>query len=328
MSVSQTYVLGVDVAKPWLDCAVPERKKTRRIANADREIADLVADLQARQANGADVLVVMEASGGQERRLREALHAAGVAVHVGNAKRIRDYARALGWMAKTDSIDATLLRRYGEKEQPRPTRPVETARRDLAELIEYRDQLQSEIEARDQQLAAYRHEALRRRAQEALAALQAERKALDGMIETALQQEPFAEDYDFMASCPGVGAMTSAALLAYMPELGELSDKQIASLAGLAPFPCDSGQMKGRRVVSGGRAKVRKTLYMAAGIAGRHNGPLKAMRARLLAKGKPAKVVRVALMRKLLVILNALIRTKTRWQNPETRQQTETANAA
>jgi len=227
-----------------------------------------------------------------------------------------------------DSIDATLLRRYGEKEQPRPTRPVETARRDLAEMIEYREQLRSEIEARVQQLKGYRHEPLRRRAQEALAALQAERKALDAMIETALQQEPFAEDYDFMASSPGVGAMTSAALLAYMPELGKLSDKQIASLAGLAPFPCDSGQMKGRRVVTGGRAKVRKTLYMAAGIAGRHNGPLKAMRARLLAKGKPPKVVRVALMRKLLVILNALIRTKTRWQNPETRQQTETARAA
>lgn len=316
MACLQTYVLGVDVAKHWLDCAASDRRKPWRIANTDAAIAELVAALDARQRDGQSVLVVVEASGGQEQRLRAALDEAGIPVHVGNAKRIRDYARALGWMAKTDRLDATLLRRYGEREQPRPTPATDTARRELAELIAYREQLQAEITARSQQCRQYRSPALRQRAERALAELEAERDALTGMIAEAMQAPALADAHAILRSCPGVGVMTAAVLLAYLPELGHLSDKQIASLAGLAPFPCDSGHLKGRRVTSGGRGKVRNGLYMAASIAAQRNPPIQAMRQRLLERNKPPKVVRVALMRKLLVTLNAMIREQTPW-NPE-----------
>jgi len=316
MACLQTYVLGVDVAKHWLDCAGADRRKSWRIANSDDAIAELIADLEDRQRQGQAVLVVVEASGGQEQRLRTALDTAGIPVHVGNAKRIRDYARAVGWMAKTDRLDATLLRRYGEREQPRPTPATDAARRELADLIAYREQLQAEITARSQQRTGYQSVAVRQRAERALAELAAERDALTGMIADAMHVPALANAHAILRSCPGVGVMTAAVLLAYLPELGQLSDKQIASLAGLAPFPCDSGQLKGRRVTSGGRGKVRNSLYMAASIAAQHNPPIQVMRQRLLARNKPPKVVRVALMRKLLVTLNAMIRDQTPW-NPE-----------
>jgi len=313
MACLKTYVLGIDVAKNWLDCDAPDRRKPWRIDNTSGAIADLVAELQARQTDGQDVLVVMEASGGQEIRLRDALEAANIPVHVGNAKRIRDYARAVGWLAKTDRLDATLLRRYGEREQPQPTTPVEAARRELAELLQYRRQLVDEITARKQQLARYRSPALYERASAALAELQAERDNITAAIEAAMRTPALERSHTILRSCPGVGVVAAASLLAYLPELGRLSDKQIASLAGLAPFPCDSGQLKGRRITTGGRGQVRKALYMAASIASQCNPPIQDMRLRLLARNKPPKVVRVALMRKLLVTLNALMRDQTSW---------------
>lgn len=321
----QVYVLGVDVAKHGLDCAGPDERTARRVANDSEAIADLVADLDTRRAAGQDVLVVVEASGGQERRLRAALDDAGIPVHVGNAKRIRDYARALGWMAKTDGIDAVLLRRYGEREQPRPTPPLAPERRELAQLLDYRAQVQAEITARSAQLRGYDHGVVRRRADAALARLRAERAELSKLIAERMNAPPSKPAHDMLRSCPGLGPITAASLLAHLPELGQLLDKRIASLAGLAPFACDSGQLKGRRMVRGRRTRVRETLYMPAAIAGRHNPELAAMRDRLTARNKPPKVVRTALMRKLLLTLNAMMRKQTTWTPTEHHQLSNTA---
>ncbi len=314
MSKCPVYVLGVDVSKANLDCADSKQTKSRRLKNNKSDIANLVKNLKKQEECGHSVLVIMEASGGQEQLLRSALHTANIPLHVANPKRVRDYARAIGWMAKTDRIDAFLLVRYGERETPAPTNPPSPVRQELIEIIEYRNQIQNEITARRQQIETYHVKPVRERAEKALEALKGELKETTKLIQVTLKDETLAQSANILQSCPGIGLIVAASVLAYLPELGEISEKKIASLAGLAPFACDSGTLKGRRMIRGGRSKVRRSLYMAALVAMRHNPVLSTFYARLVAQGKPAKVALVAVMRKLLVILNAMLKTHTSWQ--------------
>lgn len=230
MSCTAPHRLGVDVAKAHLDCHPDGAARGRRLPNTAPAIATLVADLARRRAQGQDMLVVLEASGGQERALRAALRAA-------------------------------LHARYAACEQPRPTPGPDPALAALAELLAYRAQLRAELQARRQQLDGYAQDGqLAGRARKALDALDAERAEIDALIAAAIAAPPLAETARILISCPGVGPITCAALLVHLPELGRISDKQAASLAGLAPRAHESGTLKGRRLIQGGRPKLRRAL--------------------------------------------------------------------
>jgi transposase len=300
-------IVGVDVAKARLDAFCLERRQHRSFGHDARGIAGLAAWL----APGS--LVVMEASGGYERRLHEALAERGVAAAIVNAKRVRDFARASGRLAKTDRLDAAVIARYGAFARPAPTPVPAAARQRLGELLAYRRQLLAEIAARAQQLGHLRTPALVERARAALERLRAERAELDALV--AVEAEPgLAADAALLRTAPGVGPVLVATLLAELPELGTLDRREIASLVGLAPVARDSGQRRGRREIAGGRGAVRCALYMAVLSASRGSSRLAAAYRGLVARGKPAKVALVAVMRKLLVTLNAMPRHRTPWR--------------
>jgi transposase len=330
----QVHHIGVDVSTAHLDThGLPGRGVRRRLPNTPESHAELAAMLSALRQGGDDVLVVMEASGGCERNLHHALVEAGVPTAIVNPKRVRDFARSNGWLAKTDRVDAKVLKAFGETNRPRPTPVPEPVRAELMELLDYRTQVMAEVLARSQQLEHYRSEAMREHAGAALEALKAQvdslvdrlvdRLAAD--IETIIQSDAdLSKRVDLLRSFKGVGPLISADLAAFLPELGTLTEKQIASLAGLAPFACDSGTLRGVRRIHGGRAKVRRALFHAARVGLRWNPALKALYDRLIARGKPGKVALVACMRKALVILNALLKTGQPW-DPDFEAKRETA---
>jgi transposase len=306
---------GVDVSTAHLDThGLPGRGVRRRLPNTPESHAELAAMLSALRQGGDDVLVVMEASGGCERGLHHALAEAGVPAAIVNPKRVRDFARSNGWLAKTDRVDAKALKAFGETNRPRPTPLVEPVRAELIELLDYRAQVLAEVVARSQQLEHYRSEAMREHAGAALEALRAEVDRLAADIETTIQSDAdLSKRADLLTSFKGVGPLTSADLVAFLPELGTLNEKQIASLAGLAPFARDSGTLRGVRRIYGGRAKVRRGLFHVARVGLRWNPALRALYDRLTARGKPGKVALVACMRKALVILNAILKTGQPW---------------
>jgi transposase len=309
------YNIGVDLSKCVLDGFLLPDKSHFQLSNDTTGVSHLCDRARELIDKGARVLVIVEASGGYERLLHERLTAAEVPVAIINPKRVRAYARAIGRLAKTDRVDAQVLARYGLTEEPRPTSLLDPARAELRELLAYRDQILAEIAARTQQLSGYRSPALRTRAEQEIARLKAERDTLAREIAHQIQQTPaLAALARQLCSVPGVGPLVSAVLLAHLPELGQLDGKAITSLAGLAPFAQDSGTHTGRRTIQGGRPNVRSSLYMAALVAIRRNPVLQAFYARLTTAGKPSKLALTACMRKLLVILNALVRTHTLWQ--------------
>lgn len=322
----QIHHIGVDVSTAHLDThGLPGRGVRRRLPNTPESHADLAALLSALRVDGDDVLVVMEASGGCERGLHHALVHAGVPVAIVNPKRVRDFARSNGWLAKTDRVDA---KAFGETNRPRPTPVPEPVRAELIELLDYRAQVLAEVLARSQQLEHYRSEAMREHAGAALAALKAQVDSLAVDIEMTVHGDAeLSRRAELLRSFKGVGPLISADLVAFLPELGALNEKQIASLAGLAPFACDSGTLRGVRRIHGGRAKVRRALFHAARVGLRWNPALKALYERLIARGKPGKVALVACMRKALVILNALLKTGQPW-DPDFEATKETARKA
>jgi transposase len=305
--------VGVDVSEAQLDvCLLPGGSRAG-FSRDRRGIARLVGWL----ASQPRLLVVVEATGGLERGLTAALEQAGIAVAVINPRQIRDFARAAGLLAKTDRLDAYALALYGERLRPAPRPPRSAADQALAALVLRRRQLARLIEAE-------RNRA--RRAEEP--AVLASIEALLGWLETALGalEEQIAarlashslwrERAALLTSVPGVGKVTVATLLALLPELGQLDRRAIAALVGVAPFARDSGLMKGRRTIWGGREAVRAVLYMAALVAVRHNPVLRAFYQRLVAAGKAKKLALTAAMRKLLVILNAMLRDRQPWRAP------------
>ena len=277
-------------------------------AKATRRL--LAAELKTigKQPN-ARLLVVCEATGGYERHVLEACVALGIACHRAHGSRVRFFARYLGISAKTDGIDARLLADYGRRSHDlrlyAPPTPEEQALKDLKSR---RDDIQAMMIAEGNRLEHARHASVLRSLKQHLAAL---KKAFDGLekeIATLVKSCPaFARKAGLMRSVKGVGPVTAATLLAYMPELGTLSKGEAARLAGLAPMNRDSGKLSAPRHVEAGRAAVRRTLYMAALVAMDDNPPIRSFAKQLKARGKPFKVVITAVMRKLIVILNAIL---------------------
>jgi transposase len=306
--------IGVDASNAYLDFDGLPGQSRRRLANTAETHTALAALLSGRRGEDRDVLVVLEASGGCERGLHRALVEAGVPAAIVNPQQVRDFARSQGLRAKTDRVDARAIRRFGEVRQPRPTPVPEPARAELIELLGYRDQIVAEITARTLQRAHLRSAFLLRRADDALERLRQESEVLARLIEATVASDPeLSRRAAVLTSFKGVGALVAADLVAHMPELGTLNERQAASLAGLAPFARDSGQRRGVREIAGGRPKVRRALFHAARVGLRHNPALKALYERLTARGKPGKVALVACMRKAVVILNAMLKSGQPW---------------
>jgi transposase len=304
-------VLGLDVSQARLDVYCLEDGRQLAVDNHAAGMVALVGQL----GRGAGDLLVMEASGGYERAAQRLLSERGVAVAVVNAARVRDFARASGRLAKTDRIDAAVIARYGACARPVPSPLATGARQILAALLAYRRQLTAEITARRQQLGHLVTLALRQRAEAALARRRAERRQITRLIgQTIAGDRDLAATATLLQSMPGVGPVLVATLLAQLPELGTLDRRQIASLVGVAPIAQDSGTRQGRRPIRGGRAAVRAPLYLAALVASRSNPTLRAVYQRLRANAKPPKLALVVLMRKMLVALNAMLRTATPWR--------------
>jgi transposase len=304
--------VGIDVAQAHLDLAVRPGGDTGRVANDPAGIAELVARLQALRP----ALVVVEATGGLEVPLAAAVAAAGLAIAVVNPRQVRDFAKAVGQLAKTDALDAQLLARFAEvvRPTPRPLPPEDLQA--LAALVARRGQIVGMLVAEQQRRGTTRP-ALRPRLEAHIRWLVAEREALDRELEQTLRRSPlWREREDLLRSVPSIGPVLSATLIADLPELGRLTRQQIAALVGGAPLNRDSGRWRGQRHIWGGRARVRAALYMSALVGMRWNPVLRAFYARLVAAGKPKKVALTACMRKLLVIANALLRDRVAWRAP------------
>lgn len=311
MSGTEPVVVGVDVSKRWLDVHVSPADAAWRAANEPEGADELARRLVGLQAE----LVVCEATGGFERLLQAALAAAGLSLAVVNPRQVRRFAGAAGQLAKTDRQDAALLARFGRQMQPRPTPMPSDQVRALQALVARRRQL---VQARavERQRLGQLPAALRDGVQRHIEFLDQEIGQLERQLRTLLDEDPdWRRQAELLQSAPGVGPQTTASLLAELPELGEFGHKQIAALVGLAPFNRDSGQWRGQRSVWGGRASVRSALYMAALSAIRcADSPIQAGYRRLRAAGKPFKVAITACMRKLLTMLNAMIRDQQPWQ--------------
>lgn len=312
MSEQQIFV-GIDVAKAQLDIALRPTGERWAVPNDDPSITALVARLHAVHPT----LIVLEATGGYHRAAVAALAAAGLPVVVVNPRQTRDFAKATGQLAKTDALDARALAHFAEAVRPTP-RPLPTAQEEeLRALLARRRQLVAMRTAEGNRLGSALP-SLHADLQAHLAWLDARLAALDDTLDTTLRASPIWRERETLyRSVPGIGPVSARTLLLDLPELGTLSRQRIAALAGVAPFNCDSGTMRGRRAIWGGRAPLRATLYMATLVAVRHNPVLKACYERLLAAGKAKKVALVACMRKLLTILNAMVKHQTPWQPRE-----------
>lgn len=304
-------VLGVDVAKNWIDVFTLSTGDRQRIATTKAALARFAETV-------ADAFVVFEASGGYERPLVAALTRAGVAFARVNPRQARDFARATGRLAKTDRVDAEALARMGQALDLAPTAPEEPDRARLADLIARRDDLGGMIRAEKNRAATARDPWIAREIARIVRVLERHLAALGAEIAALLAAcERLDAEARRLRSVPGVGPLVSATLVARLPELGRLDHRRIAALAGLAPHACDSGLSRGKRHVWGGRAEVRRALYLAAFVASGHDPRFKAFRQRLQAAGKPFKVAITACARKLLTILNAMVRSGQDYRRPE-----------
>jgi transposase len=302
--------VGIDVAKAYLDVAVRPSGVHERLANDEAGVAQLVDHLRAMRPT----LVVLEATGGLEVPLTAALATVGLAVAVVNPRQVRDFAKAVGQLAKTDALDAHLLARFAEVVRPEPRPLPDADAQALSALLTRRRQVIAMLVAEQQRLATT-VAALRPRVEAHIAWLRQERDDLDRQLRAQIRRSPaWREDDDLLQSVPGVGPVLSTTLIAELPELGRLNRKQIATLVGVAPLNCESGILRGRRIVWGGRAQVRAALWMGTLVAVQHNPVLRQFYGRLVAAGKPKKVALTACMHKLLLILNALLRQRTCWQ--------------
>jgi transposase len=307
--MSTGAVVGIDVAKDKLDIAVRPSAEQWVAPQTEEGLAALVARLVA----VAPALVVLEATGGYELPVAAALATAGLPVAVVNPRQVRAFARGIGQLAKTDALDAQVLARFAEVVRPTPRPLPEAQAQELSALVTRRRQILGMLVAERQRLATALL-AVRPHITRHIRFLEAELSDLDQQLRDAVQASPlWREQEDLLRSAPGIGPATAVALLAEVPELGQLDRKKIAALVGVAPFPCDSGTLRGRRIVWGGRARVRSALYMATLVAVRHNPVLRAFYQRLCAAGKPKKVALTACMHKLLTILNAMLRHRTHW---------------
>ena len=307
--------VGIDVAKARVDVAVRPVGDRCEVSNDEAGIAELVAQMQHLKP----AALVLEASGGLELPLVAALAAASLPVVVVNPRQVRDFAKATGRLAKPDSLDAAVLAHFAEAVRP-PLRPLRDADTQvLNSLVARRQQVMTMLVAERNRLSSA-NMAVRPRIETHIAWLKQELDDLDKNLRQTFRRSPvWREKDDLMRSVPGIGEQISLTLLAYLPELGTLNRRQIAALVGVAPFNRDSGTLRGRRTVWGGRAGVRTALYMGAMVASRHNPVIRDFYQRLLLAGKPKKVALTACMRKLLTILNSMLKHGRSWQHPDTK---------
>lgn len=302
--------VGIDVSKSWVDVHVRPDGTAFRCGTDGAGLIDLVRRLQPL----SPVLVVMEASGGYEGIVAASLAEAGLPVAIVNPRQVRRFAEALGQLAKTDAIDARVIAHFAEAIRPPPRPLPDPMLTQLQELLARRRQLVVMINAEKQRAARAESKVTQRSHKTMLKSLEAERGRIDRAIDKLIQQSPlWCAKLDLLTSVPGVGDIVARTLLAELPELGRVDRHQIAALAGVAPFSRDSGRRKGRRFVRAGRVQVRAPVYMACFSAIQHNPPLKAFYRRLRAAGKPTRLALVAVMRKLLTMLNAMLRDNRPW---------------
>lgn len=313
--MSEPIHVGIDVAKDSLEVAFGPQAPTQSFANDEEGHEALVGVLKAHKVE----LIVMEATGAYEAPCACALQAAGFAVAVVNARQARDFAKAMGYLAKTDSIDARVLAALAAVLAQRPERdkvvralPCEEQQRLHAMVLRRRQLVQMLVAERNR--LAMSHRVARRSIEALIKAIRKQITDIEGELASHIERY-HADLAQVLQSVKGVGPNTCMVLIADLPELGKLSSREITALVGLAPFNRDSGPMRGKRTIFGGRTQVRCALYMATLVAMRHNPVIKAFYARLLAAGKPKKVAIVACMRKLLTILNAMIRTGKQWDD-------------
>lgn len=304
------YFVGVDVSKATLDVAVLPGDKRWQVERTEAGIHSLVETLKPLTPR----LIVLEATGGLEAPLTAALAVAGFALAVVNPRQARDFAKATGQLAKTDAIDARLLARFGESVKP-PVRPLKDAQtQELDALLTRRRQIVEMLTMEKNRLHAARKR-VRRDIAAHIAWLEKRLKDVDDELKDAIAaSDGFRLKDEIIRSVPGAGRVLSLTLLASLPELGCLNRREIAALVGVAPLNCDSGTLRGSRRIWGGRGPVRTVLYMATISAIRCNPVIRGFHARLRTSGKPPKVAIVACMRKLLTILNTMLRTNTSWQ--------------
>jgi transposase len=304
--------IGVDVSKDRLDVHILPEGQAFAVARDGKGLAELVERLSALRPERIGV----EATGGFETVVAAALAGASLPLAIVNPAQVRHFAQAVGQRAKTDPIDAQMIARFVEATKPEVRPLADEAARLLADLVARRRQIIEMIVAERNRERRTEVKRIRKSIARLIAALEKELAEIDAEIDASVRGSPaWREKEDLLASVPGVGPITARTLIAEMPELGALDGKRIASLAGLAPFTRQSGQWRGKAMIAGGRKSVRSALFLAALVACRHNPILKAFRQRLIDAGKPKMLVAIAAARKLLTILNAILRDKQPWRS-------------
>jgi transposase len=306
--------VGIDVSKHTLDVYVRPLGLSLQVANSDSGLVELLQTLATYRAETS--LIVLEATGGYQALAARTLMAEGWPTVVVNPRQVRDFARATGRLAKTDKIDAEVLAHFADAIRPEVRAMASEASQHLQDLVTRRQQLVEMMSAEKARKRSART-VTGNSIEQHIDWLKQQVQDLDIQIEQLIaQSDQWQRTREILTSVPGIGAVTTGILLASLPELGQISAKRLASLCGLAPFNRDSGQMKGKRMISGGRATVRTGLYMAALVATRHNPVIRDYYQRLLQRGKLKKVALVACMHKLVTILNAMVEHDTLWEAP------------
>jgi transposase len=308
--------LGIDISKEWIDAHLLPGGETWHVATDQPALEAWAATLPAELT-----LVVMEATGGLETTVAAVLAGRGLPLAIINPRQVRDFARAMNLLAKTDRVDARAIALYAERMRPTP-RPLKDAQQqELDELLARRHQLTKMQSSEKNRLQQARCERVRDSVRLLLEALEQQLKDLDGQLTALIGQTPAWDEREkLLQSVPGIGPVTARTLLADLPELGTLERRQLSALVGVAPFTHQSGKWRGAGFCSGGRGALRSTLYMATLTGTRFNSVLKAFYERLMAQGKPHKVAMIACIRKLLTILNAMVKRNSRWKEESCEQ--------
>lgn len=303
--------IGIDVSKAMLDIYFPKTQQITQLSNDEVGLSHLDKLLVGQKAK-----VVIEATGGLEKSVHRYLSRQGHEVSIVNPRSVRRLAQGLGLLAKTDTLDAKLLSRYGEIVKPIETTLRSQQEQTLWDLVTRRRQLVEMMVQEKNRLLTVSTE-LKEEMEVVLKFLQDQVSKIELKLQELIaSHEEMSKNRDLLMSVPGIGETTAIQLLTELPELGKVSDKKIAALVGVAPFNCDSGRMKGKRTIWGGRVSVRNSLYMVALVACRHNPAIKSYYQRLCEKGKPKKVSLVACMRKILIMINHMLANQTRWKDP------------
>lgn len=306
-----TFNIGIDISKKKLDISFNDAET----ASYDNNLTGF-KQLLKQIANKKTTRIVMEATGGYERPLVNFLQEQGIAVSVVNAKRVRDYAKALGKLAKTDKIDSHVIRLFAEAINPDITKKLTESQQSLDSLTLRRNQLVKQRAMEKQHIETVTNKDTKRSINRSLKFLDKEIERIEEKIDELIHLDAkIKEKVDRLATIKGVGSVASVTMVSDIPELGTLSNKEISALVGVAPFCRDSGTMRGKRTIWGGRSQVRSILYMATLSAVKHNPAIKVFYDRLVGKGKPKKTALVACMRKLIIMANSMIRNNSDW-NP------------